>query len=101
MWGRLSRSWEFAKTSYWILWDNKSLIIFPLLAGVAALVVMASFLIPLWTGGTIEAWMEVEEGASNAGMSSQRASWVSALPVRSRALMTMFRNACLMRLRSR
>jgi hypothetical protein len=64
---RLSRSWEFAKTSYRILWDHKQLLVFPLLSAAAALIVSASFLLPLWTSGTIDTWAGADGEAGRQG----------------------------------
>ena len=61
MFATLGRSWEFAKISYGILWDYKQLVIFPIISGTAALLVLASFLLPLWGTGTIEQWMQLAE----------------------------------------
>ncbi len=68
MWATLSRSWAYAKTSYGILWDCKKLVIFPIISGLALLVVSASFLLPLWTSGTIDTWLSAEEGESDVAM---------------------------------
>lgn len=72
MFDTLSRSWEFAKVSYGILWDFKQLIIFPILSSIAALLVSASFLLPLWSSGTLEQWFafmdEEQAGGGNAAM---------------------------------
>lgn len=57
MFETISRSWKFAKISYGIIWDFKHLLAFPILAGVASLLVLASFALPLWGMGTIEQWM--------------------------------------------
>ncbi len=57
MFATIGRSWEFAKISYGILWDHKSLIVFPIVSTIAAALVTASFLFPLWTTGTLETWM--------------------------------------------
>lgn len=54
--GRIGRSWEFAKISYGIIWDFKILLLFPILSGIATIIVMASFLVPLFTSGTLESW---------------------------------------------
>jgi hypothetical protein len=54
----LSRSWEFAKISYGIIWDFKQLLVFPLASTLAAGAVLASLLLPLWGTGTLEAWLE-------------------------------------------
>jgi hypothetical protein len=57
MFATLSRSWKFAKISYGIIWDFKQLIVFPIISGAAALAVLASFVAPLWSSGTLEQWM--------------------------------------------
>ena len=57
---KLERSWDFAKTSYSILWDHKPLLLFPILSGIAAIIVIASFGLPLWSSGTIETWLDEE-----------------------------------------
>lgn len=54
MFATLSRSWEYAKISYGVLWENKQLVIFPILSSIAAILVMASFLVPLWSSGMID-----------------------------------------------
>lgn len=54
MFATLARSWEYAKISYGVLWENKQLVIFPILSSIAAVLVMASFLVPLWSSGMIE-----------------------------------------------
>lgn len=66
MFESLSRSWSFAKMSFGIIWDFKQLMLFPLISTFAAFVVLASFLIPLWGTGTLEAWMEFMDDESAA-----------------------------------
>jgi len=72
MFETLSRSWELAKLSYSILWQNKKLVIFPLVSGIATLVVMISFLMPLWATGTLESWQasldQEQPGEQNVAM---------------------------------
>ena len=51
---RISRSWEYVKLSYSIIWQCKRLLVFPVLSGIAALIVLASFLAPLAGTGTID-----------------------------------------------
>ena len=51
---RISRSWEYVKVSYSIIWQCKRLLVFPVLSGLAALAVFASFLAPLAGTGTID-----------------------------------------------
>lgn len=69
MFGTLGRSWEFAKVSYRIVWEFKSLLLFPLFSGTAAIVVSASFLLPLWGTGTLEQWATFmdEDTATSSG----------------------------------
>jgi hypothetical protein len=62
MFGSLSRSWNFAMTSYRILGRHKRLIVFPLLATIAAALVLASFLAPLWFTGQLERWANAAQG---------------------------------------
>lgn len=54
MFETLSRSWEYAKISYGVIWENKQLVIFPIISSVAAILVMASFIVPLWSSGMID-----------------------------------------------
>ena len=54
MFETLTRSWEYAKISYGMIWENKQLVIFPILSSLAAILVMASFLVPLWSTGMID-----------------------------------------------
>ncbi len=58
MWDTFSRSWEYAKLSYSLVWRHKSLMIFPVLSTIAALLVSASFLLPLWQSGAGEGWID-------------------------------------------
>lgn len=67
MFASFSRSWKFAKMSYAMVWCHKRLLVFPLVSTLAALLVSASFLIPLWTTGQIEAWT----GATGEGGTEQ------------------------------
>jgi len=48
MFERLSTGWELSKQSFRVLRLDKELLIFPLLSGVACLLVLASFALPLW-----------------------------------------------------
>lgn len=47
MFATLARSWRYAVTSYGMVWANKSLLVFPIISGIAALLVLASFAFPL------------------------------------------------------
>jgi len=61
---KLARSWEFAKISYGIIWDFKQLLIFPILSAISAVLVSASFLLPLWSTGTLEQWSQLTDEQS-------------------------------------
>lgn len=62
MFESLSRSWRFATTSYKVIWNNKRLLIFPVLSTLAAVVVIASFAGLLWSTGQLQQWMKAAEG---------------------------------------
>ena len=46
MFDRFSRSWELVKASASVLRSDKELLVFPVLSGIAAMVVVATFLVP-------------------------------------------------------
>jgi hypothetical protein len=57
MFAKFSRSWELVKASASVLRSDKELLIFPVISGIAALIVLATFAIPivslkLFEGGT-------------------------------------------------
>ena len=57
MFAKFSRSWELVKASAGVLRSDKELLVFPVISGIAALFVLASFVIPivslkLFEGGT-------------------------------------------------
>lgn len=54
MFARFSRSWELIKASGAVLRQDKELLLFPLFAAIAALLVAASFIAPLLVSGTLE-----------------------------------------------
>ena len=56
--GRIKRSWTFAKISYGMIWDFKQLLIFPICSGIAALLILVSFIIPIFVIGINEARQE-------------------------------------------
>lgn len=75
MFATIGRSWEFAKIAYGIIWDFKSLLVFPLLSGAAALLVLASFILPLWGTGTLEQWMALASDDAEPSRADQAAMW--------------------------
>ena len=58
MFTRLSFGWDLAKQSLRVLRDDKRLIVFPILSGIASVIVLASFAIPLWGSSQIQALMD-------------------------------------------
>jgi hypothetical protein len=48
MFDKISSGWELVKQSFRVLQEDKKLIVFPLLSGIACTVVLAAFAIPLW-----------------------------------------------------
>jgi len=44
----LENSWQFSKLSYGLIWKHKKLLIFPLLSGIAEILILATFIIPLF-----------------------------------------------------
>jgi hypothetical protein len=65
MFTRFSRSWELIKASGAVLRQDKELLLFPFFAAVAALLVAASFLVPLFVSGTFE---RLEGESPDAGL---------------------------------
>lgn len=61
MFERIANGWELAKESARVLRLDKELLVFPLLSGIACLIVLASFAVPLWLGGYPEALSEDPE----------------------------------------
>lgn len=58
MFERMSRGWELAKASWTVLRLDKELLFFPVISGVACLIVLASFAVPLWSTGYLQTVME-------------------------------------------
>ena len=53
MFERLANGWELAKESWEVLKQDKEMLVFPLVSGLCCLLVLASFLLPLWG---LESW---------------------------------------------
>lgn len=59
MFEMLGRSWRFARISYRILFENKTLIVFPLLSGISILLILTGFLAPQFiTGSILDYWSD-------------------------------------------
>jgi hypothetical protein len=57
MFERMSFGWELVKQSFRVFRDDKRLIVFPLLSGIACMIVLASFVAPLWGTPQAQAMM--------------------------------------------
>jgi hypothetical protein len=53
MFESIGRSWELVKASWRILSQDKKLLVFPVLSGIFTLIVVASFILPLFLSGTV------------------------------------------------
>ena len=51
MFEKLSYTWELMRASWGVLQRDKRLLVFPLLSGIACLLVLASFAIPIFITG--------------------------------------------------
>jgi hypothetical protein len=58
MFERISRGIELTRQSLQVLREEKSLVVFPLLSGIACMLVFASFAVPLWASGYFEGAFE-------------------------------------------
>lgn len=47
MFERISRSWSLAQSSWNVLWQDKKLLVLPFLSGLACIIVLVSFVVPL------------------------------------------------------
>ncbi len=66
--GRFRRSWALAGMALGLIRRDRSLLVFPLLSGAAALLVIASFVLPLMNEGRLAAWAEQPEAAAYGWM---------------------------------
>lgn len=63
---KIGVTWELMRASLQVLRNNKSLMVFPVLSGLACLVVIASFALPLWRTGFLEGPAEDASAAVQA-----------------------------------
>jgi len=75
MFARAANGWQLTKQSWQVLKLDKELLLFPVLSGIACLLVMASFAVPLWSTGFIDTVLNEEvvagEGAGAAAQVNQ------------------------------
>ncbi|MBI3716060.1 MAG: hypothetical protein HY255_08720 [Betaproteobacteria bacterium] len=67
MFERFSRSWGLVKASAAVLAQDKELLVFPLISGVAALLVLACFALPLFGLGALDGLSGHKDGVISAG----------------------------------
>lgn len=69
MFERMATGWELTKQSFQVLKAEKSLVIFPLLSGIACTLVLASFALPIWLSGSLELFAEQSSAHGEAHLS--------------------------------
>lgn len=88
--GRLKRSWTFAKISYGMIWDFKQLLIFPICSAIAAILILISFIVPLVMIGINDARQEElafkQQLAQNQTATADQADGQAASKAPTRAL---------------
>lgn len=68
MFERFSRSWDLMKASGAVLAADKELLLLPVMSGLAALLVVASFMVPALMDGWLQAAAEAQDPAQAAGI---------------------------------
>ncbi len=66
MFERIENGWALVRQSWEVLKLDKELLAFPLLSGIACLLVMASFAVPIWATGFAESILQEGEGGVRA-----------------------------------
>ena len=54
MFERIQNGWELMRQSWEVLKLDKELLLFPLISGIACILVMGSFALPLWASGYLD-----------------------------------------------
>ncbi len=62
---RIATGWALTKQSLHVLMLDKELLLFPVMSMIAAIAVSASFLVPLWMGGYVEALGRSDQAPSD------------------------------------
>lgn len=62
MFERISRGIELTRQSWHVLREEKTLLVFPLFSGIACLLVLASFAVPLWATGYAQQVFGADDG---------------------------------------
>ncbi len=72
MFDRIDNGWQLVRQSWEVLKLDKELLVFPLLSGIACLVVMASFALPFWLSGYAEAMLDEAQAANGQADQAQQ-----------------------------
>jgi hypothetical protein len=83
MFEKFSRSWELAKASAAVLRSDKEMLLFPVMSGLAAMVLMASFVLPIFALRLFEngnacwarSWPSCSISAATRSRSSSTRRW--------------------------
>lgn len=65
MFARITTGWELAKQSFGVLRSDKELVLFPVMSGVACLLVLASFALPLWATPWFHQFFQEKQAPQN------------------------------------
>ncbi|QDU49335.1 DUF6159 family protein [Gimesia panareensis] len=65
MFSRISNGWALSRQSFHVLMLDKELLLFPIMSGISCLLVLATFALPLWYSGDINALMNEQQAPQN------------------------------------
>lgn len=74
MFERIATGWELAKESWYVLKMDKELVVFPLVSGIACLLVFVSFAGPLWQSDYLR--VVSDEGGQLGSLAQDPVAWV-------------------------
>ena len=72
MFERIENGWDLIQQSWRVLKLDKELLVFPLVSGLACLLVMASFAVPLWATGFSDVLMEEAAPGKAGGVQAEQ-----------------------------
>src|SRR5262245_40341824 len=76
MFERMATGWQLTQQSWRVLRLDKELLVFPLLSGIACMLVMASFALPMWATGFVDAVLVERANHQGAGQFHQIIGYV-------------------------
>ncbi len=71
MFERVATGWQLVQQSWQVLKLDKELLLFPVLSGIACMLVMATFAVPLWATGFVEVVMDEQAAGGGIGQANQ------------------------------